>query len=448
MRTLVCGNTTNMRRIALASLLLLTALAPPVALAHGGEHVERAGRELRSDPVYVDPEAVPTISQEQAEELRDRIAQAGGGIYVAVLPAATVDEAGSAEEVLSALAAETRRRGTYAVVVGGQFRAGSNGPERGEVPAIAREAFAEHRGEGAAGIAPALLDLVDGVAEARGGEAAGRDDGEGAGAGDDGPGGLGLGVLAAIAAGALGFFALRRRRRESDELRQVKEVAEEDLVALADDIRALDLDVEMPNVDPRAKEDYARALTAYERASDAFKRARSPEDMEAVSAALEEGRYAMVSAKARLEGTEPPPHRPPCFFDPRHGPSVRDVMWAPPGGEPRPVPACAADAIRIEEGEEPEAREIMVGGARTPYWNAPPAYGPWAGGFFGGAAGALLPMLFVGSMLGSGFGFGPTIVGGDDHGDGGFDGGDFGGGDFGDMGGGDFGGGDFGGGDF
>jgi hypothetical protein len=154
----------------------------------------------------------------------------------------------------------------------------------------------------------------------------------------------------------------------------------------------------------------------------------------------------MASAKARLAGEEPPERRPPCFFDPRHGPSVRDVEWAPPGGELRPVPACAADALRVEEGEEPESREVLAGGRRTPYWNAGPAYGPWAGGFYGATAGALLPMLFVGSMLGSGFGWGDEGGGGDDDFDG-FGGGDFGGGG-GDFGGGDFGGGDFGGGDF
>jgi hypothetical protein len=276
---------------------------------------------------------------------------------------------------------------------------------------------------------------VAGVASARGGGRAAQD--------DDGGGSSrwGLAIVAAVAAAGGALVLRRRRRRESAEFHEVREAAEEDLVALGDDVRALDLDVDMPGVDPRAREDYGRALAAHERASGAFRRARRPSDLEEVSVALEEGRYAMTAAQARLEGREPPERRPPCFFDPRHGPSVRDVEWTPPGGEPRPVPACAADAIRIEEGEEPAMREVLVGGRRTPYWNAGPAYAPWAGGFFGGAAGALLPALFVGSMLGSGFGWGAPVVEGGD----GFD--DVGGGDF-DTGGGDFGGGDFGGGDF
>jgi hypothetical protein len=151
----------------------------------------------------------------------------------------------------------------------------------------------------------------------------------------------------------------------------------------------------------------------------------------------------MTAAKARLAGREPPERRPPCFFDPRHGPSSRDVEWAPVGGTPRPVPACEADAQRVERGEDPHARELTVAGQRVPYWEAGPAYAPFYGGFYGGFGG-FLPGLLLGSMISGGW---------DDPspGDwGGFGGGDLGGGDFGggDFGGGDFGGGGFGGGDF
>jgi hypothetical protein len=152
--------------------------------------------------------------------------------------------------------------------------------------------------------------------------------------------------------------------------------------------------------------------------------------MEPVGAALEEGRWAMSSARARLEDREPPERRSPCFFDPRHGPATRDVEWAPPGGEPRMVPACEADALRVEEGDDPEAREVTVGGQRMPYWAAGPMYAPFMGGFYGGG---ILPGLLIGTSLG-GFWDTPDTGGGD------WGGGDFGGGDFG---GGDFGGGDF-----
>jgi hypothetical protein len=225
-----------------------------------------------------------------------------------------------------------------------------------------------------------------------------------------------------------------------------------DVVQLGEEIRALDLDIQMPGVSEEARADYERALGAYERASAAVDRARRPEDLEPVGQAAEEGRFAMASARARLEGREPPERTPPCFFDPRHGPSSREVEWSPPWGEPRAVPACEADAQRVERGEDPDPREVTIGGRNVPYWNAGPAYAPYMGGFFGGG---LLPGIFLGSLLGGGmFGGGYGGWGGEYGGEGGtFDGGggDFGGGDFGGgFGGGDFGGGggDFGGGDF
>ena len=201
---------------------------------------------------------------------------------------------------------------------------------------------------------------------------------------------------------------------------------------LGDEIRALDLDIQMPDIPPEARADYETAVNAYDRANRAYETARRPEDLQPVGEALEEGRWAMMSARARLENREPPERSAPCFFDPRHGPSDREVEWAPDGGELRMVPACEADAQRVERGDDPEAREMMVGGQRMPYWAAGPAYAPFMGGFFGAG---LLPGLMMGTMLGSMW----DAPGGD------FGGGDWGGGDFG---GGDFGGGDFGGGDF
>ena len=62
-----------------------------------------------------------------------------------------------------------------------------------------------------------------------------------------------------------------------------------------------------------------------------------------------------------------------------------------------------------------------------PYWQAGPAFAPWAGGFFGAG---LLPGLFVGSMLGGafgGFGYPDSAYGGAEDPSGGGDFGDFGG---------------------
>jgi hypothetical protein len=453
---------------ALAALLGgLLLLLPGVAVA--GQYVDQAVAGLRDQPVYVDQGAKTVLKESTVDYLRAEVPKVGTPMYVAVLPEAAKQETGgNPDQLLAQIGRGVNRPGVYALVAGNSFRAGAtrnSGFSPGEVPGLATEAARSHPGDEDA----AVMDFTERVkaeAAAQGGASGGATPA----AQDQGSrGGVGAGtiLLGLLAVGAVGGGALllrsnrRRREQERHELEQVKQVAQEDLIALGEDIRSLDIDVQMPGAAEEAPKQHAAAVAAYEQAAAALDRARSPADLAPVSAALEEGRFAMASAKALLEGKPLPERRPPCFFDPRHGPSVRDVTWAPPGGEPRQVPACAADALRIERGEEPDTRRVQVGDRSEPFYNAPGYYAPWYGGYFGGfGGGGLLTGLLLGSALGGGFGgwgwggYGAGYdagyqAGGDqgDFGGGDFgDGGDFGGGDFGD--GGDFGGGDFGGGDF
>jgi hypothetical protein len=419
-----------MRR-ALLLLPLLLLLALPSA-AQAGELIDRAVAGLQSDNVYVDPDADPTLSDAQADGLRNRIADdRAGPMYVVVAPQEIRAEAGGdPAAALREIGMALGRPGTYVLVAGDTIRAlASEGIlPSGEAGDLASEAI-EAEGPDLDAI---LLSFTDRVGEARSG--GGDDDGKGSTAG-------GLILLGLLGAGGVAVLAGRRRKRARDavEFEEAKRNARDDLVALGDDIRALDLDVQMPDADPEAKADYDHAVTRYTEAEERWELARRPAELAPVAEALEEGRWAMASAKARFAGGEPPERRPPCFFDPRHGPSSRDVMWSPPYGEERAVPACEADAQRVERGDDPQAREVTWGGQRVPYWQAGPAYAPFAGGFFGGYGGGLLPGILIGSVLGGAMS--PGMAYGDY---GGQSGGDFGGG--GDMGG-DFGGG-FGGGDF
>ena len=391
-----------------AVVLALVALLVLAASAAAQEAVDRAAEALRDDTVYVDPAAE---AQVDADALRRQIEAEGVDVKIAVL----ADSAGEPREIARELAERVGEPATYAVVVGNTLIAGPSSAAAEAAEAAARE----NRAEGAQTV---LLDFID--------RAAG--DGESGGGDDDGIGAGGIILLGAIGAGGVAILASRRRRRreEAAEFAEVKENARDDLVALGEDIRALELDMDMPGVSEEAKGHYETAVGAYERADQSWRLAQRPDDLEPLGAALEEGRWAMSSARARLENREPPERRSPCFFDPRHGPSDREVEWAPAGGAPRMVPACEADAQRVERGEDPEAREVTVGGQRVPYWAAGPMYAPLIGGFFGAG---ILPGLMMGTMLGSVWDT-PADTGGD------FGGGDFGGGDFG---GGDFGGGDF-----
>lgn len=292
-------------------------------------------------------------------------------------------------------------------------------------------------------------------------------------------------LIAVVVIGVLAFRSYQRtklenRKREevsSAELESVKRTADEDITKFGEELQDLDLDMAGKDLGEGARQDYQRALDSYESAKQAVGAVTQADQIKHVMEILDDGRYAMACVRARVNDEPLPQRRQMCFFNPQHGMSVEDVSWAPPGGAPRDVPACAADAERVKAGADPDVRKVMVGPQRVPYWQGGQAYAPYAQGMFGGIGG-IATGLFVGTMLGGMMGgFGGNYdgsyadgfqdgqgEGGDSGGDGGGgdSGGDFGGGDsggdfgggndfgsFGDFGGGgDWGGGDFGGGDF
>src|SRR5206468_11608293 len=150
-------------------------------------------------------------------------------------------------------------------------------------------------------------------------------------------------------------------------LTEVRGAAEEDVTALGEQLTALDIP---PASAPEATEDYRAALDAYDRSKASLAAASHPEDLRAVTAALEEGRWRLACVRARLSGQPLPERRPPCFFNPQHGPSVTDVDWQPVGGVARSVPVCAADADALAHGQDPDARLVQAGGRTMPWWSA------------------------------------------------------------------------------
>ena len=297
----------------LLGLLVVVLLAAPA----GASAQDAVVQELRDDGVYVAP---GTGLDERALE-RQVTERGAAPIYVAVFPD------GDAARRGPRIVRELRRPGVYVVATPRAMRVeGVRDPSLSpaEVDRLADESLAARRGQGAQAV---LEDFIGRVGGARS-EATPAGDAAG---GDDGAGTLGLILVLGLfgGVGAMVFSGRRRRRREqAAQVATLHGAADEDHTALGEDIRALDLDVEMPDVDPRAKADYHAAVEA-STAPVSGSVARSPQDFEPVTKALEEGRYSMEAAKARLAGREPPERRPPCFFDPRHGPSTRDVEWSP-----------------------------------------------------------------------------------------------------------------------
>jgi hypothetical protein len=189
--------------------------------------------------------------------------------------------------------------------------------------------------------------------------------------------------------------------RKQAELEPVRKLAFEDVTALGEELQQLDSDLAGSELEPGANADYQRALDAYESAKTAADSITEPEQVKHVTEILEDGRYAMACVRARVAGLPLPVRRPPCFFDPRHGLSVEDVPYTPPGGAPRDVPACALDAERVRAGAEPDIRKVMVGSRRVPYWQGGRAYQPYAQGYFGGFG--MMDMMFMGMLFGGGF---------------------------------------------
>lgn len=428
-----------MRRIGLVLVALLLVLVAGVGVAGAQSTVDQAANTLRSDPVYVDP-AAERASQVDAGRLRDLIRGGDTPIFVAVLPAAAVDEAGGDAGRLAALVGQrVGLAGTYAVLAGNSFRAASNVIPTRTVASLASSSFQSASGEGPQAVLVRFIDRVQDVASAAGsssGSGSGSDvvpsgDEATADEGSDG-GGTGLLVLLLVGGVVLAVVMTSRGRKKKEAARQRAAADRQELGAelsvLASDVVTLEDQVDLH---PDARPDYDAAVMRYQAAQAAIERADDDVDFVRVRRVIDEGRYAMNRARAIVEGREPP---------------------APPADLTRPG-SHNEPPIQVDEQGQP-----FYAGAGMPFYGG--------GGWFGGGGG-LLTGLLLGSMLGGGFGgwgggyyggggYGGGEGGGDgggDGGDGGDGGGDWGGGDFGGgFGGGDFGGGfgggDFGGGDF
>ncbi|MEV0748175.1 MULTISPECIES: hypothetical protein [unclassified Streptomyces] len=454
----------------LAGLLLLLSaatllLAPSAPAATSASTVDDVAQALRKSPVYVDPAAAGQLSRGQADALTKKIKDADKPVFVAVLPQSS---AFPEDSVLRTLRTDTGITGVYAIRLGDGFNAGAD-PQVMSRQSVQNLTAAVKTPGADASAATQLNAFVDrAVEQARGSAPSSWGGGSSS---DSGSAGAGLIVLGAVVvAGGAGAYTIVRRnrkRKEAEEqaaLDKLRVVVDEDITAYGETLDRLDFHPAEQGADDTMRADYERALDSYESAKSRMEQARHPSDVRGVTQALEDGRYSLAVLDARRTGGDLPARRPPCFFDPRHGPSVADARWTPSGGTAREVPVCAADEVRLRNGEDPMSRTVDMGdGSRRPYWEAGPAYGPWAGGYFGGG---LLPGLLVGTMLGSMLST-PAYAaeyGGGDFGGGDYSGGDFSGSDFdssgfgggfGDGGGGGFGdgggfggGGDFGGGSF
>ena len=437
-----------------AAGLLLVAASP----AQAADTIDDVAANLASVPVYNDPAAERAMTADETNALIRDCRETGLPYFIAVLPRSVLtSQYPTPNDVLAALNQKINKPGIYAVVVGNDFRAGAT---QNTVTDLATAALNEYRGDGTYAV---LLGFVAASAERFGGTVPTSFS-------ELNPQGFPWGLAVLLGAGVAGggFLIYRSgkkaKARQAAALESVQDVIDQDITEYGE--RLANFDMRDPRLDEDARGDLESALNSYEKAKTELANMTSTGDAAKVTTHLEDGRYSLACVAARLNGEPLPERRPPCFIDPRHGPSTQDVMYTPAGASgARETPVCSLCAQKIKAGLDPAPREVVAAdGRQVPYWQGGPQYGSYASGYsqsFGGVLngvliGTMMGQMMSGGMFGGGYGGGyggqdPSQGGGFGSmgGGGAFSGGDFGGsggsfgGDFGGGGGGDFGGGSF-----
>jgi hypothetical protein len=110
-----------------------------------------------------------------------------------------------------------------------------------------------------------------------------------------------------------------------------------------------------------------------------------PPAFRAAHGRLDDAEWHLGVVQAHLaQGGEPPRpesgHPARCFFNADHGLATVEIELELPGVRTVSVGICAADAMRLSRGEEPEVGAVTVGRRRLPWAAAPTWYGGWGWG--------------------------------------------------------------------
>jgi hypothetical protein len=100
---------------------------------------------------------------------------------------------------------------------------------------------------------------------------------------------------------------------------------------------------------------------------------------------LDDAEWHLGVVQSHIDGSGEPPrpesgHPARCFFNAEHGLGVVEIDLELPGVRTVAVGICAADAVLLSRGEEPEVGTVMVGRRSLPWAAAPTWYGGWGWG--------------------------------------------------------------------
>jgi hypothetical protein len=306
-----------------------TALSVVPAPASASEYSEKLARRIDRGIVYVDRQARPRISTAEEGRIRLQIVKKDNGrIRIGVVPEDVAAEEGGSTGLAKAVAEDLEFRGTLMIVSGDERSTDvhtlTTHDEAQRTADAVRAAFAREDDR-----ADQILRAVDAIAAVDPGSAGDIDQG--------GPGGapgspdfgadtdglfdsisdtfrtIGLIIAASFLIPIVLIvlyvvYRLRRSRQETEaDVDFANQGLRNELIALGDEIRGLEVDVGMQGANALGVADYEAAVHQYDRANQALELIdQNPRYAGEVRAALKEGQRRMSDAKVRL-GVTPTP---------------------------------------------------------------------------------------------------------------------------------------------
>ena len=134
--------------------------------------------------------------------------------------------------------------------------------------------------------------------------------------------------------------------------------------------------------DPRVSEHHAAAAETVAEVRAGFARLDGPPALRRANEQLDEAEWQLGVAIAHLDGKAEPPRpsegRPArCFFNAEHGLASNEVELELPGVRTVTVGVCAACAVGLGRGEEPDVGVVEVGNRQLPWAAVPTWFGGW-----------------------------------------------------------------------
>ena len=352
-----------------AALLLAFVVAAPVAAQTPSDVAEIVAVQ----GYYVEPGA-EAVNEQGLVDLAGRMQERGYNFVAVVL---AEDPSGGANAFASAVVDQFSVGSTVVVLSPSELGFDSTEFSSGELTAAGQDSLELFNTSVNDGFTLFADNLVPGVAI-----------GSGAGSSTSSGGGFPWALLFIVGGlVALVVWVVRRQNR-AEQQRRVEDIDEArvEIKYQLDEIANVILeetDAIRVSEHREAGQHLQAASKTYADALDLFERAETLQQLETISDSLDRARWQLRAAVALRDGkevpAEPVKERATCFFDPAHPPATETAILKTSAGE-REVKVCPDDAERLRRGQQPQPRQINVGGRPIPAPMAPKSYG---GGGFG-----------------------------------------------------------------